>query len=559
MPPEQRVCQNCHNNFTIDSDDFGFYKKMEVPPPTLCPDCRYQRRLMNRNEWIFYRRACDLCKKDVVTIHRPEYPGKVFCQPCWWSDNWDSAGTGQDFDFNRSFFEQFNELRLKSPRMAMNNSRSVNSEYTNQSQSNKNCYLCVSSGENENCLYGYWNEHSVDCVDSYAVQKCELLYEGVNCASCNRGAYLENCADCSSSYFLKDCRGCTNCFGSFGLRGKSNYWFNEQLSPEEHKKRLSEFIFTRENAKVVREKLRILELTKPHKYYTGRNNVGSTGDYLEETKFAKDSFNCRQVENIKYSQDAWFSKESYDITEIYGEFCYENEGCLTNRCIVVAKAESTNDSWYSDQCHGCENLFGCASIHNKKYCIFNKQYTKEEYFELKTKIIEHMKKTGEWGEFFPHTISPYAYNETVAQDYFPLAKEQALAKGYQWYERKEREYKVDLRPDELPKTITGVDDSILQKNILCSTQLSEEDKKKYYNCATAFKITKAEMDFYRKMGLPLPEKCFHDRRQDRMALRNPRKLYERQCSKCMASLQTTYAPAQPKIIYCEACYNAEVV
>jgi len=31
-----------------------------------------------------------------------------------------------------------------------------------------------------------------------------------------------------------------------------------------------------------------------------------------------------------------------------------------------------------------------------KYCILNKQYSKEEYEELVPKIIEHMQKTGEW-------------------------------------------------------------------------------------------------------------------------------------------------------------------
>ena len=28
--------------------------------------------------------------------------------------------------------------------------------------------------------------------------------------------------------------------------------------------------------------------------------------------------------------------------------------------------------------------------------------------------------TGEWGEFFPSSLSPFGYNETVAQEYFPL-------------------------------------------------------------------------------------------------------------------------------------------
>ena len=569
MKLEAKQCQNCKKDFTVEPEDFQFYEKIKVSPPTFCPDCRYQRRLTNRNEWIFYTRACDLCKKQMVTIHNPEYQGKVYCQPCWNSDAWDPLDYGAEFDFSRPFFEQFNELRLRTPRIAMANRTSVNSEYTNQSEDNKNCYLCVSTGNSENCLYGYWSQYSRDCVDSYAVEKCERVYESMNCTKCSGSAYLENCADCMNSYFLKDCRGCLECFGSYGLRGKSYCWFNEQLTGEEYKKRLSEFKFTRDSINDVRTHAREIELQCPHKYYNGRNVVGSAGDYLEEVKYARSAFNCRHAENIKYAQDMWFSKDSQDGTEVYCELSYETEGCIATRCACIAKTWYTVDSYYADLCYHGNYLFGCLSLRKKNYCILNKQYSKEEYQALFPKIVEHMKKTGEWGEFFPASISSFAYNETVAQDYFPLTEAEALAKGYKWYTRKEREYKIDFTPDKLPKTIKEVDDSILEKTILCKTQLSEADKKKYYNCTTAFKITKAELDFYRNMGLPLPEKCFHDRRQDRMALRNPRKLYRRSCmcelqghchiGKCKNEFETSYSPDRKEIIYCEQCYQQEIL
>ena len=35
--------------------------------------------------------------------------------------------------------------------------------------------------------------------------------------------------------------------------------------------------------------------------------------------------------------------------------------------------------------------------------------------------------TGEWGEFFPSSLSPFGYNETVAQEYFPMSREDILA------------------------------------------------------------------------------------------------------------------------------------
>ncbi|USN57480.1 MAG: hypothetical protein H6766_03435 [Candidatus Peribacteria bacterium] len=75
---------------------------------------------------------------------------------------------------------------------------------------------------------------------------------------------------------------------------------------------------------------------------------------------------------------------------------------------------------YSFNCDSSSHLFGCIGLRNKSYCIFNKQYTKEEYNALVPKIIEHMKQTGEWGEFFHPSLSPFGYNETVANEYYPV-------------------------------------------------------------------------------------------------------------------------------------------
>jgi hypothetical protein len=37
-------CQNCRKQFTIESDDFAFYEKIKVPPPTWCLEIVYCER-----------------------------------------------------------------------------------------------------------------------------------------------------------------------------------------------------------------------------------------------------------------------------------------------------------------------------------------------------------------------------------------------------------------------------------------------------------------------------------------------------------------------------------
>ena len=63
---------------------------------------------------------------------------------------------------------------------------------------------------------------------------------------------------------------------------------------------------------------------------------------------------------------------------------------------------------------------------NQDYCILNKQYTKLDYETTVAKLIQHMIDTGEWGSFQPASMSLYGYNETVANEYFPLEKEEAI-------------------------------------------------------------------------------------------------------------------------------------
>jgi hypothetical protein len=182
------------------------------------------------------------------------------------------------------------------------------------------------------------------------------------------------------------------------------------------------------------------------------------------------------------------------------------------------------------------------------YCILNKQYSKEEYEELIPKIIDHMKTTNEWGEYFPYELSPFAYNETVAHEYYPLTKEEVEKQGFKWKEMKDEIPKVEkiISASQLPDTIEEIPDDVLNWAIKCE----ETDR--------PFKIVKQELEFYRKMKLPIPHLHPDERHKRRMALRNPRKLWDRKCDKCEKEISTTYAPERPEKVFCEECYLAEV-
>jgi hypothetical protein len=197
--------------------------------------------------------------------------------------------------------------------------------------------------------------------------------------------------------------------------------------------------------------------------------------------------------------------------------------------------------WYMERSKNC---FGCANMHQKQYCILNKQYSKEEYEELLPKIIEKMRAEGEWGEFFPLNTSLHGYNKSSAQMYYPLTREAVLAKGLFWddYEPPQPNVSKVIRASELPDNIREVEDNILEAAIEC-----EITKK-------LFKITPQELKFYKKQHLPVPRRHPDQRHLDRFLQRNPRKFWDRKCAKCGAPMQTTYAPERPETVYCEKCY-----
>lgn len=327
-------------------------------------------------------------------------------------------------------------------------------------------------------------------------------------------------------------------------------------------KRLSEWKRTRTSIQEMREKHEKLSLSLPKKYYQGQKIMNSTGSYIDDVKNCKENFCMFDAEDSNYCQDAWHVKNCLDVTEMaFNELDYEMEGIgYSARSIGCSRSWNISDSRYTENCFSCDNIFGSVALNKHKYCILNKQYTKEEYEALVPEIVEHMKQTGEWGEFMPTAISPFAYNETVAQFYFPMTKEQVLAKGWKWHDRDNRNYTITLEHAAVPQSMAETDDTILQETISCSSQDSEELKKSHTACATAFRITQDELMLHQKLNIPLPEQCFPCRFRDRLNRRTPRKLWYRHCMNegCLNEFETAYSPESQQIVFCESCYQREV-
>ena len=593
MNPEIKNCQNCKQDFTIESEDFSFYEKIKVPPPTFCFDCRVQRRMTFRNERVLYRRRCDAPghTEKMLSVFTPESKQKVFCHGAWWGDGWDAMEYGRDIDFSRPFLEQVRELWADVPDIALLNINPVNSEYCSITEGNKNCYLVFGGDFNQDTLYSTYIFRSRDSMDTYWVQNSELNYETVDCSSCTKLSWSRYCEGCYDSAFLFNCKGCHDCFGCVNLSNKSYCIFNEQYSKEEYFKKMSEIDLS-DHAVVeeMKQKFATHMVNYPRRFAKLLRSTHSSGDNLENCKDCKHCFDMFEgAENCAYSFLAYSQvKDSFDVdhvglgTELVcdSSTVYPGHRVFFSRFIFGGR-----NVQYSYHTHNSNDIFGCVGLRNKQFCILNKQYTKEEYETLVPKIIQHMKdkpyvdakgREHSFGEFFPVEMSPFAYNETLAQEMFPLSGEAAEHGGYKWRKKEVKEYIPTKSASDLPPRIDRVDDSILSEIIECAHKGTCNDL-----CSSAFKIVPAELAFYRNRNIPLPHLCSNCRHYRRLEQRNPMRTWHRTCQcsgakssnnvyqntathihgtePCTTEFETSYAPDRPEIVYCEKCYQQEVV
>ena len=571
MKDEIKNCQNCKKDFTIEPDDFSFYEKIKVPAPTFCSECRTQRRFSWRNERCLYHNKCKITSKNVVSGFSIDSGINVYERDFWWSDKWDPISFGIDYDFSKPFFLQFCDFFHKTPMPSSFNARTFNSEYCQHTGEFKNGYLVHASWGGENVSYSARVSEVKDSMDALVLSNSELCYEVVNVNKCYNVKYSQNLESCNDSYFLFDCRGCSNCFCCVNLRNKSYCIFNEQYSREEYLEKLKEINVNNSiNLKKVRDRFNDLKKQGLHRYANITNSPLCTGDNIVN------SYNCTNcfdlygdVRDCKFIQNcARYLKDSYDGYGVgaSAELIYEvfDTGVQGSKLCLGAIIYGGYNMYYSYNCHGSKNCFACIGLRSKQYCILNRQYTKEQYEELVPKIIQHMNdmpyidKRGrvyKYGEFFPSELSPFCYNETIAQEYFPLTKEQALDQGYKWKDKEERNYQIDIKNKDIPDNIKDITDDILGKIIECGHKGGCNQQ-----CTEAFKIIPEELQFYQRMNLPLPRLCPNCRHYERLAQRNPLKLWHRSCMKegCTNEFETSYAPERPEIIYCEKCYQQEV-
>jgi hypothetical protein len=504
-----RTCKITGEEFTVSNAELLYCQQNSIPLPSLSPNERIRRIYAFQNRSHLYH---DICKKSgnkIITNIPPEKGYVVYDAKHWEEDDWSALDYGVDYDPNQSFFLQFEKLLKKTPIPNLPGipSSRENADYCCGVSHARNCYLVMGGQRIEDCYYSQRISRCKNVIDCVVAYESELCYDCVDIVNCYNLKFAEHCSSCSDSSFLSNCNNCSDCFGCVDLQNERYCYRNEKLDRETYLRKISEVNLHSRN-ELEKERLSFQEFKNsfllPSQY--GHSNENSTGNYLYNTKNCSNCYFTLDSQDLEHCYVTLKGKDSFFICSFgeESELCYQVVSSGYQLYSVKFSADirkNVRDVEYSMFCaYGVHDCFGCLSLKRQSYCILNRQYEKGDYFNLLNKIKSRMKEDGEYGEFFPPSLSPHYYNHSVSNVLFPSTEAEATSLGFPW--------KNDLAGDSnsghaLPPDSILDDDDVLNKVYKCRVT------------GKSFKFIAAEIDFLKKEKIALPDVSPLKRIEDR--------------------------------------------
>ncbi len=545
-----KTCTHCNKEFSIAEQEIAMYQKVGIVIPDLCFRCRVAQQF---SFWIFGKfriGKSDYSGDQIITVYPENARFPIYSSKEWYNDVWNPLEYGIEYDESKSFFEQIKELQEKVPRPHAMGRGNYNCDWSDDAWNCKNCYLSRSLDDAEDMIYGYRIvncKNSIDIVFGYDLENC---YDCTYCFKSYNLKYSTNCKDCFDSSFLYDCRNCSNCFMCSNLRGKSYCINNIQYTKEDYFEKMKEYnLLSRKVIDELKEEYKkLLRENTIHRENFNISTTNSTGNFLSSMNNCHNCFSYSEGQDIYNAVRGLKSNSTIDSNGCWkGEMLGNCFGCVEAYALKYCSWSSARYSEYLDICEDCEYCFGCVGLKKKKYCILNKQYDKEEYEVLKEKIIADMKSRGEYGQFFPYTMSLAPYNLTTGSIYVPKTKEEIVKLGGYYFDGELTQTNGDPS-SSIPDELSRVDDSITTKPFICEKS------------GFRFNISTDELAFYRKWNIPLPNTHFDVRTRERLSMLTSIELHDAQCFFCQKDIQISYKPEWGYTkIACEDCYKREVL
>lgn len=406
--PGKRVCALSGQKWEMTEREIGWYKKFNVPPSKYSPLTRWRLMTAFFCGWQWWYNKHAETGEPVLSYIHPASGYKVLPDKEW--HNRDFSVINTRYNPEQPFFEQFDEFNKQIPQAASKDVKESFNSLSVVSLGDEDSFF-VLAGNTKRSINCSCAKDTEDSAEIYWSTKVQTSYNIVNSHRIHNCKYLRECFDCMNSSFLFDCRDCEDCFGAVNRRRKKYLWFNKQLTEEEYKKRIVAVDLSCRN-QLDQYINRFKELIEKEGVWPENFNdavENCTGEYLEGCTDLEMCFACNpRSRNLFYctfvhgaSNDCAFccgpNLSNYCYYSIPSEcshafFCYE-----TFKCTNVE---------YCMNCMNCDYCFACSGLQRKKYCIFNQQYSEEEYWEKLDEIKCNLLDRDEYGEYFPARYAP---------------------------------------------------------------------------------------------------------------------------------------------------------
>lgn len=586
---EWRICEISGQEFPIFESEQNLLKKLQptigwkrivLPLPTICPEERQRRRNAYRNLRTLYHDQCDLTSKKIISRFHPDMNLKVYANDARSSDGWDSKSYGKDIDNTTSILSHITTLLHTTPYQDLLGSLSNvanNAVYTNGTADVKDCYLVFDAHDVEQwCYITRWSD-SKEVSDCLRCSHSELCYECVNCDHMFHCVFAEHSTWCDHCYYIDNCHGCHFCIWCTNLINKQYYLYNQPSTKEYYEQELKRLQSLGFPSNPDFEGIKNSSLRNGESILHAERSIGSN---IKNSKDITISHTCRDCSNILYCTDISESQDCMDI-DGYGHnsFLMYNSvqvGRYSNHIYYSASIGKSEYMFYCFEVKKSHHCFWCVNMRDVSYCIFNKQYTKEDRERIVPQLIERMQAEGSRWQFPDILYSPFPYNDSDAQQYFPLHTEiekgdhltrshnlhndirsiNGYSQDHKLFEAKRHktikeinipEHATTLLGKDLPQNIVEVTDDITTMVIICETS------------GRPYRITPMELAFYHKMSLPVPRKHPDIRHAERMHHRPKRELHLRSCPSCQKLFLSSYdINNTPWTLVCQDCYQQAI-
>ena len=333
----------------------------------------------------------------------------------------------------RPLFEAMQELFLTTPIPALFSAKNdENSEFADCAGHTKNAYLSIIANHGENMLYSFSIKSADNVYNSAAIwDQCENIYSSSGVTGSSNIFYSRYLDNCNNIWFSRNMIGCVECIFCEGLQNQS-YCINNKIFEKEE--------YFAKKATILAQKCEFerwyASMPKDSK---NLSSVDSTGTFVSMCENVKNGYS---VYHVKDSYNAIFTGGKSEKTDLYdtvtcgatGHMYATLNGKLFSEYVFASSTiTKSTHIFYSYHLIDCSYCIGCIGLRNRSYCIYNEQYSREEWEILADQIFSAMERDKTFGKFFPATINPFYFNDTLAHfidDSF--THEEVTEKGFLW-------------------------------------------------------------------------------------------------------------------------------